>query len=277
MLKNYFKIAWRNFKRDKSYSLINTVGLAIALGVFIIIGLFIHDELSYDRYHQGADQIYRVYNAAEGEDVSYKSLATSNLLAPTLKSDISGIKEVARISKRFSGSLMESETQKRYEDGLFLTDPSLFDVFSFSFIRGNPETALNRAFTVVVTESAARRYFGDANPIGKTVWITSLFGEEEYEVTGVIEDVPENTHFTFEVLTSLETLRTISPSPKDDFDSWFHVGTYTYVKLQEGVPLNKIEAQFPEFLTTHQGERAQNSTMVLQPVADIHLYSNFTS
>lgn len=275
MLKNYIKFAWRNFKRDKSYSLINTVGLAIALSAFIIIGLFIYDELSYDRYHQGADQIYRVYETVEGEDVTSKSLATSNLLAPTLKSDIPGITEVARISKRFSGSLVESETQKRYEDGLFLTDPSLFDVFSFSFIRGNPETALNRAFTVVLTESAARRYFGDANPIGKTVRITSLFGEEEYEVTGVIEDVPANTHFTFELLTSLETLRAISPSPENDFESWFYVGTYTYVKLQEGVSTDEIEAQFPEFLTTHQGERAQNSAMFLQPVTDIHLYSNF--
>ncbi|MDR8393449.1 ABC transporter permease [Aliifodinibius sp. S!AR15-10] len=275
MFKNYIKIAWRNFKRDKSYSLINTAGLVIALSAFIVIGLFVYDELSYDDYHEDADQIYRVYKAAKDGDANAKSLATANLLAPTLEREITGLEEVTRISKRFAESLVESRTQKRYVDGLFLTDPSLFDVFNFSFIRGNPDTALNRAFTVVLTKSAARRYFGNQNPIGKSIWITSLFGKEEYEVTGVIADIPENSHYTFELLTSLETLRKTSPEPENDFGSWGHVGTYTYVKLQEGITQEEVAAQFPEFLTRHQGKRAQNMKMALQPVTDIHLYSNF--
>lgn len=275
MIKSYFKLAWRNFIRNKSYSFINIIGLTTALSAFIIIVLFVYDELSFDRYHEDADRLFRIERVFDLDDQTSKSLLTSNLLAPALESEITGIQETTRIRREFAGSLITTEKLKQYEEGVLIADPSIFNLFSISFLQGNSETALNRAFTVVVTESTAKRYFGNENPIGQNLKIKTRYGEEEeYEVTGVIKDIPANTHFSFDLLTSIESYRSVIPDPEEDFESWYHVGAYTYLKLGETITDDSIEAQLPEFLKRHQGESAQHEKLRLQPVIDIHLHSN---
>ncbi len=276
MLRNYLKIAWRNFKRETSYSLINTVGLSVAITAFILIALFIHNEWSYDRYHKDADKLYRITKKYESDKLSNRTLATSYLLAPTLEREVAGIKETVRIQLKSSEKLVKTEKQIAYEEDVLTAESTIFDLFNFKFIEGNPETALTRPNTVVITESAARKYFGDKNPIGKSVSITSQFEKViEYEVTGLLENIPSNTHFSFEFLTSLETIKQKSASDDGTFGNWNYMGAYTYLKLKEGVDSETVEAQFPQFLSKHQKERAKNRSMNLQPVTDIHLYSDF--
>ncbi len=163
MLKNYIKIAWRNFLRNRSFSLINITGLAIALVVFLFILLFIQHELSYDQYHPKADSIYRITKHFEKDDFKSKNLATANVLGPSIKEDISGIKDFTRINKSVGSALVQKENEKYFEDGLIFADQSIFDLFYFEFLQGDKETSLNRPFTLVITESMARKYFGESN------------------------------------------------------------------------------------------------------------------
>ncbi len=276
MLKNYIKIAWRNYRRDKSFSLINTVGLAVALCAFLLIALFVLDELSYDRYHPDANRLYRITKSFEKDELKTKSLSTSNLLAPTLKEEIPGIEEAFRISSRFSGSLVESDQQKGFEDHLYVADASLLSAFSYQFLKGNSKNAFINPFSAVVTESTAQKYFRNEDPIGKILSITFFWGEEyDVEITALVEDTPSNSHFRFDLLLPMEFYKAITPWPENDFESWGHVGSYTYIKLSEGIAPQDVEDQFPAFLNRHQGEGAQYDSMFLQPVNDIHLYSDF--
>lgn len=276
MLKNYIKVAWRNYKRDTSFSLINTFGLAVAICGFLLIVLFVYDEWNYDRHHPDADRLYRVTKSFERDEFKSKSLATSNLLAPTLKEEIPGIEETFRISGRLSGSLVESDQQKGFEDYLYVADASLLSAFSYQFLKGNSQTAFINPFSAVITESTAQKYFGDKNPIGQTLSLTLFWGEQyEIEVTALVEDTPRNSHFRFDLLLPMEFYKAITPWPEDDFESWGHVGSFTYLKLQNGIATQGVEGQFPAFLKRHQGEGAQYESMHLQPVTDIHLYSDF--
>lgn len=276
MLKNYIKVAWRNLVRNKTYSLINTVGLSVGVASCLLIVLFIQDELNYDRYHEKSDRIYRVNRQNEFEGKIHSTLATSNALGPALKNDIPGIVNSMRLSKRWPEVLVEQGSTKFYDEKFFFADPSIFEMFSFQMIRGNPATALERAFTIVLSEDMARKYFGDRNPIGKTLSVQGFWGADEYEVTGVIENTPHNSHFSINFLTSIETLRIKEPGPADDFESWNYIGTYTYVLLGKEVAPENLTDDFNALISRYQGEEeASDLDYVLQPITDIHLYSHF--
>lgn len=274
MLTYYLKIAWRHLKRYKSLSLINIIGLTLAISVFLMIALFIYDEWSYDRYHEDAEKLYRVYTEYSYKGQTGESVRTWPILGPTIQEEITGVEAVARISSRYREALIKTEDYQRY-DGLLIADPSIFEIFSFSFIRGNPENVLSRPFTVVVTKSTAERYIGDKNPVGKTVTIETNYGTRDFEVTGVLKDIPSNTHFSFNFLTSMATLRKMQPNPEEHFESWGYVGSLTYLELESGYTPKEIEPQLQDLLKRHSKFDARTKDMKLQPVTDIHLYSDF--
>ncbi len=274
MIWNYVKIAWRNYIRDKSFSLINTIGLAIGLGAFLIVFLFVYKEWSYDRHHLDADRLYRITKVFERDDFRRESLSTANMLAPTLLEEIPGIENVLRINNTFGESIVAFNDKKFIESRFFIADESIFDFFSYKVIEGEKAKMLNAPYTVVITETTKQKYFGNEPALGKSLTIET-WSAHDYEVTGVIEDIPDNTHFNFDILTSTETLRSVVPNPEQRFESWFYVGASTYLKLEKGFSANEIEANFDDFLSKHKGERATYESMSLQPVVDIHLHSNF--
>ncbi len=274
MITYYLKLAWRHLKRYKSLSFINIIGLTLAISAFLMIALYVYDEWSYDRYHEDAEKLYRVYYEYSYKGRSGESVATQAVLAPTIKEEMTGVETVARITDRYNEALIKTKDYQRY-DGVLIADPSIFNIFNFPFIHGNPNTALNRPFTVVVTESAAKRYFGDKNPIGKTVTIETTFGTREFEVTGVLKNIPSNTHFSFDFLTSIQTYRKMLHNPEKHFESWGYVGHFTYLELKDGYTRKEIERQLSDLLERHSEARAKTQDLRLQPVTDIHLYSDF--
>jgi putative ABC transport system permease protein len=275
MLKNYIKVAWRHYVRDKSISFINTIGLSVAIAAFFMIAMFIYDEWSYDRYHDDADQLYRITKYFERGDRSSATLATANILAPTLQSEVPGIQNVLRINTTFQGEvIVESDENKFVESRFLFADPSILEFFSYQVLEGDPDSMLERPFTVVITESTAEKYFGRTDVVGKTLSIET-WGVHDYEVSGVIEDLPSNTHLHFDILASNKSFAAVVPNGNMRLESWQALGAYTYVKLDEGVSPEEVENKFKDILDKYLGEQAQFISMNLQPVTDIHLYSDF--
>ncbi len=192
MIKNYFKIAIANLTKNKVYSLVSISSLTIGLAVCILLLLYILHELSFDRYHEKADNIYRLCQ----EEHPYQAPGAGRLLAKNLPE----IKNYARILPR-DEILFQVEDDRYKEDYVAWVDAELFEIFSFKFKQGSPENSLQQPGTAVINEKIARKYFGNEDPIGKTFKVGN---EYDYIITGVIEDISENSHFTFDVFMTLE-------------------------------------------------------------------------
>jgi putative ABC transport system permease protein len=271
MIKNYLKIAFRNIVRFKTYSLINISGLALGMASAIIILLWVADELSFDKYHAKADCIYRLYFSVSGKQ-SFKSPATMGPAGPAMVAEYPQVANTARI-KRYRSASVKYKDKLFQEEGLLYADNELFDIFTFPFIKGNPKFALNMSYSVVITESMAEKYFADENPIGKTLTIDGI---SNFTVTGVIKNIPQNSHFTFNMLVSFETLHAIN---YPEIDNWTNIEYYTYILLNERSDYRELENKFPNLLAKHIGERSSamggNIDLYLQPLKDIHLYPKF--
>ncbi|MEO1033485.1 MAG: ABC transporter permease [Bacteroidota bacterium] len=204
MIRNYFKIAFRNLLKNKVYSAINIGGLAIGMACFLLIALFIQNELSYDHYHEKADHIYRVIHKGDA-DKSDPWVWGNAPIGPALKSDFPEIIEKVQFSGR-SDILLTYEENSFQESECFYVDATVFDVFSWPLIYGEPETALETPYSIVLTETTAKKYFGNQNPVGKTIeGIGGRANDGTYTVTGVMADVPSNSHFNFDVLMSMSS------------------------------------------------------------------------
>ncbi len=274
MLKNYIKIAVRTLIRNKGFAAINVGGFAIGLACCLLIYVFVRDELSYDRFHENADQVYRVIFSTS--DDGMPTNANGNFaVGPALKNDFPEVAEFARLRK--SGqigtkSLVRHEEISFYEEQFFFADSTFFDLFSFSLLQGDPETVLNRPNTVVITEETAQKYFGDENPIGKTLE-ADPFGDGglmQFEVTGVLENIPSNSHIHFDFLASLY-------STGDDLEQFAGIEqVYTYLLLREGTSEEALEAKLLDFLHRNWTDEPWY-TLQLQPMLDIHLHSQLRS
>ena len=276
MLRNYIKIAWRNLKRNKSYALINTLGLSVGIASCILIFLFIQDEWSYDRYHKDADQIYRVYQQATRDGETRSRLINSAQLGVAIKSEIPGVKNFTRLSGSSRDVIIEKNEDRVHETDYFFAEESIFDVFSFELIKGNPQTSLDEPFQLVITESMAGKYFKDENPMGKTITIKASWGAAEYKVSGVMKDVPSNSHFNINFLTPLETYYAEHPREESQLKGWRYASFYTYIKLQKNVKSEQLKPGLKSIITREYGENAaQFASFKLQPLTDIHLYSSF--
>lgn len=277
MLKNYFITAWRNITRDKFYTLLNISGLAIGLTASVFIALYIIDELTYDKSHVNHKRIYRLEShfVINGKDDLFA--ATQIPLGPTLKDEYPEIEEYVRMAP--AGTLFLKYGEREFqEDSVYFADSTIFKVFTHPMVKGDPTTALNRPYTMVMTESMARKYFGDENPIGQT--LKSVEGRL-YEVTGVIEDLPGNLHLKFEGLLSAATFREMVGTERFNdrsAGSFWNIGIYTYVMLKKGATFEPILEKFPAFYDKYMksiGDQINGSfTLMAKPLARVHHHSS---
>jgi putative ABC transport system permease protein len=264
MFKNYCKIAIRNLLRHKGISFINIFGLAVGMTCCLLIMLFVKDEVSYDRYHKDAGSIYRIVKDFVNDDGSRLPDATTPpALAPAMQNEIPGIEHVTRVFPGWTNKFTFKYGNKTFiEEKLFRVDSSFFDVFSFTFVKGDPKSALEKLTNIVITESTARKYFGDEDPMGKIIDGTN-FGS--FLVNGVIKDVPENSHFHFDFLVSM---RKFAGNPDTNWD-WYNF--YTYVKLKRHTDIAAVEPQIQALYRRNVKEGT--NIFYAQPVTSIHLTS----
>ena len=266
MLINYLKIAVRSMLRNKILACINIAGLAIGLTAAILIYMWVQDEMSYDRFHEHADDIYRVveYQFYQGEP---QHVAVGpGPLAAKLKSDYPEIVSAVRIGAGMNEILRYGDN-KFVEDRVMPADPDFFKMFSFPFVKGVPEKALSDPNTIVLTEQMAAKYFKDEDPIGKSLIVND---ELSFQVTGIIEDVPRNSHLQFDCVIPFETLRTVYGQGQN-MDMWGMNMFLTYIQLQNGFPYQSLGEKILNLKQTiYQNLPGE---LHLQPMKDIHLYS----
>ncbi|MCP5104235.1 MAG: FtsX-like permease family protein, partial [bacterium] len=270
MFKNYLKIAVRNFLKHKAYSFINIAGLALGLAACILILLYVRDEINHDRYHKNADRIYRVTTRDTSED-RVRDLAYSFApLAPALLTDIPDISHAVRFFP-YSAAVKATREKCFQEDRFFFVDPEVFEVFTFPLKKGNPETVLKAPFSIVITEETAEKYFAGESALGKTL---NVEGKFDFKVTGILENVPDNSHFTFDFLVPMDNVEDVLGWKPH----WYWPPMYTYILLPGNYPASRLEDQFPGFLGKHIGKWAKGMRKLrLQPLTSIYLHSNLES
>jgi putative ABC transport system permease protein len=275
MLSNYLKTALRNIKKYKIYSLINIAGLAIGMACCILIILFVQDELSFDRYHEKADRIYRVVDSLDIPEPTNRYFALSSApFAPTLKNEFPEVEDAVRF---FLGRrrMVSKDEKKYYEDGIIFADASLFRIFTIPLVKGNPQTALENPHTIVISESMALKYFGSEEPMSQTLKING----EDFSITGIMEDMPRNSHFHADIFASMITQEQIPTVQENYFQSWAKHEFYTYLLLREGSSAEELQAKLPGFIQKYAAQQVKTilgSTLSsrLQPLKSIHLHSH---
>ena len=262
MLKNYFKIAIRNILKNKVYSFINIVGFSIGLAVSILIFLYIQFEFSYDKFNRNFQEIYRVV----GDDYA----TTPAPLAKSLQEEFSSILKTVRIAKE--DKILVSNGNKRfYEGNVFFADPSFFEIFSFPLIIGNPKSALKEPLSILLTYSSAKKYFGNKNPLGQ---ILRFDNKLDLKVTGVLKNIPINSHFHPDFLISMSSTKNIYGN--DFLTNILNTTVYTYILINSPANAIAIKKMFPVFIKKYYGGLTEflKPTFVLQPLSSIHLNSN---
>lgn len=268
MLKNYLKVALRNLSRTKVFSLINITGLAIGMAGTLMILMYVTNELSYENFHKNRKQIYRVSVEFGEKDNTMRFAAAMPALAPALVEEVPEVINAVRF-ERDEHTLLEYEEKKFHEQNFFFADPSVFEVFSFSIIKGSEQTALNAPFSVVITERAAQKYFGDEEPVGKSIVYNQKY---PLNITGVMRNIPANTHLKCDFLVSYSSLEILGKTTEKP---WMVFGdTYTYLLLRKGTSLSNLEHQIHDLLQKNTSERfAETIQFDLLKLSDIHLKS----
>src|SRR5688572_20641351 len=272
MLKNYFKTAYRNMLRHKFYSAITVLGLATGIACFLLIFMFIQDEVRYDKFHTKADRIYRMVGKLDAEEgQGEESSSNPPPVAQALKTDYPHlIEETVRFFNFQQPTLtLEVGEKKINEKHLFFADSSLFKVFDFPLAKGSPAKALAEPNTIVLTQEMAERYFGEEDPMGK---VLKFEGNFDLKVTGVFDKIKHPTHIPFEGLISFRTDYLIAPYLDKN---WIWNPAWTYILLKDGVKPQELEAQFPSFIKKYYPEFVQPQiTHYLQSLKGIHLHSD---
>ena len=272
MLRNYLKVALRNLKRRPGYTAINIIGLAVGLACCLLLFLFVRSELSYDDFHAKSDRVYRVLNEKQREGKTEHLAVTPPPLAPTLERELPAVQEAVRFYTLQQKQLVEQGQKKAFESDFLLADPSVFELFGFSLKRGNPKTALQEPNSVVLTEEMAAKYFPNENPLGKTLTVGT---NNDYTVTGVMEDLPEETHFNINFLGSFATLE--QALPQERIESWGWQQFFTYLQLPEGYDAEQLEAAMADLVASRSAEATRKHgftyDLYLQPLADVYLHS----
>ncbi len=265
MIKNYLKIAWRNLLRYKGFSFINIFGLAAGMACSLLIFLFVKDEKSYDCFNKDSENIYRVVKDFVNDDGSRLPDATTPpALAPALQREIPDVVHVTRLYPGWGANFLITYGDKKItEEKLYRVDSSFFDVFSFPFLKGNAKNAFKEVNSIVLTESAAKRYFGNDDPMGKTLQAGQL---GDLAVTGVLKDIPENSHFHFDFLISIRKF-----SGNVD-GSWGWYNYYTYVKLKPNTNITAFTKKVQDIYKSNNTN--PTNIFYVQPLNDIHLTSS---
>jgi putative ABC transport system permease protein len=281
MIRNYIKIAIRSLRKNKGFTTINILGLALGLATCLLIVLYVADELSYDRYNDKAGRIYRVNEDLKLGDNSVKYAVCMAPLAKILTAEYPYVENATRI-KNAGTSHVKKGTLNISENRIAFADPSLFDVFTLPMINGNPASALVEPNSVVITETTSKKYFNSTNVVGKTL----LFNDNTLcKVTGVIKDVPQQSHFNFDFFISMSSF------PDSRSTEWLRSDYNTYVLLKDKSYAKQLEASFPALLEKFSGPQMKSELKMsiaefekrgsffrlnLIPLTDIHLKSNIS-
>ncbi len=261
MFKNYLKIAFRGFIRHKSMTLINTFGLAIGMAVCILLLLWVQDEMSYDNFHRNGDNLYRVVQVGVWNDgETYGSSTIPYMLSPILHEEFPEIIDHVRL-RTFNGAMMQVDDKTFYEDNVLLSEASLFDMFSFKLLKGNPEIVLKEIHSIILTEDTAHKYFGDEDPMGKVIRYNDNI---DFTVTGIAVNPPQNSSIIFSMIIPFEILG------EERITSWSWESS-GYVQLQEGTDIASFSEKIVDTIVRHNPDN--KNTVLLQPLARVHLYN----
>ena len=274
MITNYFKITIRNILRHKVYSLINVVGLAVGMACTLLIMLWVQYELSFDRYHENAARIFRLASHIEIGEM-HGGYAVSNLpIGTTLPGNYPEVIKAVRFFPHNRKLLVKYKDKRFLEDGIIYTEDTIFDVFTFPLISGDPKTVLATVDSLVISEAMAEKYFGSENPIGK---ILRIEDKVDLRITGIMQNVPANSHFTFNMLLSWELLKEDSSYAHWE-KNWLEHKFYTYLLLRSEQDAMQLENKFPALIQAHEGAILDaiggRIEYFLQPLTDIHLHSD---
>ncbi len=274
MLFNYLKIALRNIKKHKVYSFVNIFGLSLGIGCCILIFLYVLDELSYDRFHENSGRIYRLLEEIQLRNRKYTPSAIPAPIGIVMKDEYPEIINCVRLFRlpNEEKTVIRIGSERFEEAGLLFADTTFFRVFDFTFINGSSRNALADPNSVILTKEIAEKYFGDEDPIDKRI---SIKNEFDLTVSGVVDNIPGNSHFKFSILLPVELVSDLyNPHSLNDWqDNLF----YTYLLLGENADANALEEKFDDFIRLHQhrGTRTQDFVKFrLQPITEIHLHSN---
>jgi putative ABC transport system permease protein len=280
MFKNFIIITLRSLWNNKVYTFINILGLAIGMAGALLIGIYLLKELSYDNFHKDSERIFRITTIGKLKGKDINIAMSSGLMGKALKEEINCVEEATRIA-RIGAWLIANDSIRYNEDAVLFADSNFFRLFSFKFVYGNPDSALKISRSMVITRSTARKYFGNRNPVGEKLKVerdTILF-----TVTAMIEDLPANSHFHFDIMGSLKTYE------KFLNNLWLHHNVYTYFKVAEKTDIHVLEKQInqfvgkyvspeiEEYLGISQEEFNKNKNayrFVIQPLRKIHLHSH---
>lgn len=277
MIRNYLIVAFRNFLKHKSFTFLNVVGLSIGLVASLLILQYVKYEQSFDTFHRNAKDIYRVqYDGYQNGKLRFQCAAAVPAVGPALKNNFS---EVRRYTRLFPVSgVMSYESPERgvisfLEEKMQIADSSVFEIFDFKLINGEKQNVLTGPNKVVISQRVSKKYFGEVDPIGKTL---SWNGDNNFEVTGIFEDIPENSHIKFDFILSFQTLNRQTNNQSETSWGWYDFNTY--VLLEPGTDVRALQHKWDEYVKKARGEDwAKNNYsqhFVLQPMLDIHLYAN---
>ncbi|WP_221394022.1 ABC transporter permease [Dyadobacter sp. NIV53] len=276
MLRNYLKIAFRNLLKHKAFSFINIAGVAIGLACFLLLALYVKDELSYDRYNANADRIYRLSRDFLSKDgtTSLRLGHAAPPFGPLIKQDFPEVEQVVRLLQK--GALVKYGESVFNEENMFAAEQNLFKVFSFDLLSGNPDKALENPFSIMFSKPMAEKYFGKENPIGKTV---RLDNQLDYTVTGVFEPLPSQSHFHPSFLVSFSTLNDPRVYGAEGLrTNWGNNSFSTFLLLPKNYDPQKLVKAFPAFQNRHVDPKASTwSVLNLMKLTDIHLHSHLDS
>ena len=274
MIRNFIITALRNFIKHKFFTFINIAGLSVGMASCLLILSFVFQELSYDKFHSNHENVYRICARGVIGDTKVNQVYTTAKLPETLMMEFGEVTNAVRFRDRHDVKV-QVEEEIFNESDIAAVDSTFFNVFSFPLIKGISENVLNEPNSMVISESTAKRYFGDEDPINKVVKVRETI---DFKITGVMKDMPENSHFHFDILLSMSTF------PDQLNDHWWNNNFKTYIVLNEGVNPESLEAKFPDFIKAHVGEgkddwdewlaSGNNWEYFLQPLASIHLNSN---
>ncbi len=267
MLKNYLKIAFRKIIREKGFSFINLIGLAIGMTACLLILFWLQDEFSFDRYNENYSSIYRVIHEQKFAEQTIHSAKAPIPLGPALKEAFPDIVNFTRFGTFVGEVLIKYEDNAFYELGGAYVDPTFFEMFTVDFLRGDKENIFPDRFCIVITESTARKYFGDEDPIGKSLELENICS---LKITGIIKDLPQNSHLQFDFAVPFTLYETWGA----DLSDWTSWPAYTYIQLDDKTTRQQANEKIADFL---QDKLPGNEDSIyLQPLGKIHLYSNFS-
>ncbi len=277
MIRNYFKIAFRNLLRSKGYTLINILGLALSMTCGILIFTLVRHHLSFDNFHAHPDRIYRIVTELHRDNIGY-SRSVPSPLGKYFRNDYTFGEKVARIAampdelitlKKGSEPVKFKEKQ-----GLAFTEPEFFEIFNYPLLQGNKKTALIEPNTAILTERMAKKYFGDEDPMGKSFWLNNTIA---FQVTGILKNLPENTDRKTEIFVSWTSLKSYDPWLAHDIDGWGGIfdGVECFVLLRPGVSPSQVEKVFPAYVQKYRSNSKNVHHYKLQPLADMHFDARY--